>query len=69
MNYCSFLIIVVLPCLVLAGEPSVPDHREYRLDVSFEVPRSKIAGSVKVPVRAGREMAFTIGHLSVGPYP
>jgi uncharacterized iron-regulated protein len=66
MNYCSFLIIVVLPCLVLAGEPSVPDHREYRLDVSFEVPRSKIAGSVKVPVRAGREMTFRIGHLTVG---
>ena len=67
MNYCSFLIIVVLPCIVLASEPPVPDHREYRLDVSFEVPRSKIAGSVKVAVHAGREMAFTIGHLSVGP--
>jgi len=67
MNYCSFLIIVVLPCIVLASEPSVPDHREYRLDVSFEVPRSKIAGSVRVPVRAGRDMAFRIGHLTVGP--
>ena len=66
MNYCSFLIIVVLPCIVLAGEPSIPDHhREYRLDVSFDVPKSKIAGSVKVPVSAGRKMAFTIGHLSV----
>ncbi len=67
MNYCSFLIIVLLPCIVLAGEPSVPGHREYRLDVSIEVPRSKITGSVKVPVRAGQELAFRIGQLTVGP--
>lgn len=67
MNYWSFLIIMFLPCIVLAGEPSVPDQREYRLDVSFEVPRSTITGIVKLPVRAGRELAFRIGRLTVGP--
>ena len=67
MNYWSFLIITFLPCIVLAGEPSGPDQREYRLDVSFEVPRSTITGSVKLPVRAGRELVFRIGHLTVGP--
>ena len=67
MNYCLYLSMLFLPCIVLAGEPSVPDHREYRLDVSFEVSRSKITGSVKVPVRAGQELAFRTGHLIVGP--
>ena len=69
MKYSSFLIILLIllpPVVVLAGDPSVPDHREYRLDVSFEVPRSKIAGSVKVPVRAGQELSFRTGHLVVG---
>jgi len=67
MNYCSFLMILFLPCIVLAGETSVPDHREYRLDVSFEVSLSKIVGIVKVPVRAGQELAFRTGQLTVGP--
>jgi aminopeptidase N len=70
MNYCSFLIItiitVLLPGIVLAGEPSVPGPQEYRLDVSFDVPHSKIAGSVNVPVRAGQELAFRIGQLTIG---
>lgn len=67
MNYCVYLSMLFLPCIVLAGEPSVPDHREYRLDVSFEVSRSKITGSVKVPVHAGQELAFRTGRLIVGP--
>lgn len=58
--------MLFLPSLVLAGEPSMQDLREYRLDVSFEVPRSRITGSVKVPVRAGKELTFRIGQLTVG---
>ncbi|MEK6744057.1 MAG: ChaN family lipoprotein [Nitrospirota bacterium] len=68
MNYCSFLIIILfLPLTALAGEPAVQDHREHRLDVAFEVARSRISGSVTVPVRAGQERAFRIGHLAVSP--
>jgi uncharacterized iron-regulated protein len=68
MKYCSIIILLflLLPLIVLAGEPSRTDLREYRLDVSFEVPRSRITGNLKVPVRAGQESAFSIGHLAVG---
>ena len=66
MNVRAFLTILLLPTLVLANEPPVPDINGYRLDVSIDISRSKIAGSVSVPVRAGQVISFRTGQLIIG---
>lgn len=72
MNKSAMLIIAVmlsLPGRALIAEqlvPPVPEYRlEYRLNVSFDVPNSKIIGRAEVPVQAGREMSFATGDLKI----
>ena len=51
---------------VYAGEHPAPASVEYRLDVSFDIPRSLIRGRMTVPVSAGKVLTLHIGQLVVG---
>jgi len=48
-----------------AGEPVVPQVREYDLSVIVDVTASRISGVATMKVNAGQPMVFTIGKLSI----
>ncbi|HEX8949610.1 MAG TPA: ChaN family lipoprotein, partial [Dissulfurispiraceae bacterium] len=62
----SFLIMVlclVCPALAAQGPQAAPGT--YDLEVSFDIPHSKVIGTVKADIQAGREVVFAAGDLNV----
>ena len=69
MKHFTFLILGMLsflPISVSGAEPQAPPPADHLLDVSLDIPRSMIRGSLKVPVRAGQERSFQTGRLVIG---
>ncbi|MCC6347002.1 MAG: ChaN family lipoprotein, partial [Nitrospirales bacterium] len=58
------LLFLLLPWRVLA-EPQLPDTPEYSLQISFDVPQSRINGRAAFGVRAGREVLLQTGDLAI----
>lgn len=57
------IVLLFLPVIAYAEQAnSAP---EYNLDVSFDIPGSKIIGLVKIDVHAGRELVLHTGHLNI----
>lgn len=59
-------LIFCLSSAALAGEGAAPTPVEYRLDVSFDIPRSLIRGRMTAPVSAGKVVTLHVGRLAVG---
>lgn len=58
-------IMLVLSCAAWAGGQPVPTVSEYDLNVSFDIPNSKVMGLAKIPVQAGQELTLTTERLRV----
>src|SRR3990170_4076894 len=58
-------IMLILSCAAWAGGQPVPAVSEYDLNVSFDIPNSKVMGLAKVPVQAGQELTLTTERLRV----
>lgn len=58
-------MFLLLPLIVQAEQPAGPIHEEYNLNVSFDVPNSKITGVAGLKVQAGHEVSFYIGTLEI----
>jgi uncharacterized iron-regulated protein len=61
----SLLLAALFPGQAGAGEKTPDPVPDYRIEVSFDISRSAVLGTVRVPVRAGQELAFRTGHLNI----
>src|SRR3989338_10211621 len=60
-----FWMLLVLALISQTGHSAVPQTPEYYLDVSFDIPRSKIAGVGKIRVLRGKPLMFQVGRLTI----
>ena len=59
------MVLCLLPWSARAAQfPSV-DHPECNLDVSFDIPASKITGMMRIDAHAGRELVIDTGELKI----
>ncbi|MBI2998977.1 MAG: hypothetical protein HYY46_11110, partial [Deltaproteobacteria bacterium] len=60
-----FWMLLLLALISQTGHSAVPQTPEYYLDVSFDIPRSKIAGVGKIRVLRGKPLMFQVGRLTI----
>ena len=60
-----FWMLLVLALISQTGHSAVSQTPEYDLDVSFDIPRSKIAGLGKLRVLRGKPLLFQVGRLTI----
>lgn len=58
-------MLMLLPCIAQAEQGSSQSPPEYNLDVSFDIPNSKITGAARMAIQAGKELTFTVGDLRI----
>ncbi|GER94562.1 hypothetical protein A45J_2326 [hot springs metagenome] len=56
----SIIIFLFLPVIAYTGQ-----QPEYNLDISFNIPDSRIIGLATIDVQAGKELVMYIGHLKI----
>ncbi|HXW68902.1 MAG TPA: hypothetical protein VEJ88_04785, partial [Dissulfurispiraceae bacterium] len=60
-----FLILFLAPVVARAAGSPPQAPAEYQLDVAFDVPNSKIMGTARINVRAGKELILRTGTLKI----
>lgn len=64
-RYFTILIFLLFPLSAQTGHHVSNSTIQYNLEVSFDIPNSKITGRAKILARKDRELIFHTGHLTI----